>query len=74
MPTTFKKCTRVRAGIPAYWIVNLLATQIEASSQPAGASKRPGSYICQDYQAADALPVVIDGREIGCLAVKELLP
>lgn len=71
---SFKKHIYARAGIPVYWIVNLIDQQIEIYSQPTGASKRPDYHIRQDYLQADELPVVVDGREIGRLAVKELLP
>jgi hypothetical protein len=64
----------MRAGVPVYWVVNLLDAQIEVYSQPTGASKRPDYHFRQDYLQADELPVIIDGREIGRLAVKELLP
>lgn len=70
----FKKRIYARAGVPVYWIVNLLDEQIEVYSQPTGPSKRPDYHIRQDYLHADELPVIIDGREIGRLAVKELLP
>jgi Uma2 family endonuclease len=69
-----KKRTYAAAGIPVYWIVNLKARQIEVYTEPAGAAKRPDYRQHRDYKAEDAIPVVLDGVEIGSLAVRDLLP
>jgi Uma2 family endonuclease len=70
----FKKRIYARAGISTYWIINLVDKQIEVYSQPTGPSKCPDYHVRRDYLPADELPVIIDDREIGRLAVKELLP
>lgn len=65
-----KKRTYAAAGIPIYWIVNLAKQQIEVYADPSGTD-----YLQQqDYDRAAEAPVVIDGKEIGRLAVKEILP
>src|SRR5437764_8990107 len=48
-----------RAGIPIYWIVNLIERQVEVYTSPSGALY---GYR-QDYGAADTLPVILDGVE-----------
>jgi Uma2 family endonuclease len=60
-----------RAGIPVYWIVNLRDRQVEVytNSDPAG-----GYRFRVDYRPGDDVPVVIDGREVGRIAVTDLLP
>jgi Uma2 family endonuclease len=62
-----------RARIPVYWIVNLLAFQIEVYTQPR-AGKSPGYRQRQDYGTKDTVPVVIAGEELGRLAVSDVLP
>jgi Uma2 family endonuclease len=63
-----------RAGIPVYWIVNLVDKQIEVYTDPTGPAEMPEYRQRQDYQPGDQVPVVIDGREVGRLAVSDLLP
>jgi Uma2 family endonuclease len=65
------------AGIPVYWIVNLRDHQIELYTDP-----DPGPHVSGvggyrsrvDYQPGDEVPVEIDGREVGRIAVADLLP
>jgi Uma2 family endonuclease len=59
-----------RAGIPVYWIINLVHRQVEVYSEPG-----PEGYGSrQDYHAGEAVPVVIDGQPLGQVAVDEILP
>ena len=69
-----KKRIYARAGIPVYWIINLMDEQIEVYSRPTGAIETPNYDQCQILKSGDELPVIIDGREVGRLAVKDLLP
>ena len=62
------------AGIPIYWIVNLPEKRLEVYTAPSGPGQQPGYEQCQIYGAADAVPLVIEGREVGRIAVHELLP
>ena len=59
-----------RAGIPVYWIVNLGARCIEVYTDPG-----PEGYSTQrDYGSGDVIPVAIDGRPLGQIAVDDILP
>jgi Uma2 family endonuclease len=69
-----KKRIYARAGILVYWIVNLVDKQIEVYTDPTGPAEKPEYRQRQDYQPGDEVPVVIDGREVGRLAVSEVLP
>jgi Uma2 family endonuclease len=66
------------AGIPVYWIVNLTggfspgSGVIEVYSDPDQTAGRYRSRF--DLQAGDHVAVVIDGREVGRIAVTDLLP
>jgi Uma2 family endonuclease len=63
-----------QAGIPVYWIVNLIERQVEVYSDPARRATPPRYRRRQDYRPGDTLPVILDGVEAGTLAVQELLP
>jgi Uma2 family endonuclease len=59
-----------RAGIPVYWIINLVDRQVEVHTQPSGELYTARMI----YTLADTLPVVLDGIEIGRLNLRDLLP
>lgn len=63
-----------RARIPVYWIVNLVDFQIEVYTDPTGPDAEPRYRERKDYRMGDHVPVVIDGREVGRIAVADLLP
>jgi Uma2 family endonuclease len=59
-----------RAGIPVYWIINLVERQVEVYSGP-----HAGGYAkCEVYGPGSIVPVVIDGHVVGQIAVDDLLP
>jgi Uma2 family endonuclease len=58
------------SGIPFYWIVNLADRKIEVHCDPGPAGYRSRT----DYLAGRNVPVVIDGVEIGRIAVVDILP
>ena len=70
----FKKAIYARAGIPVYWIVNLIDRRLEVYSDPSGAADTADYRHREDYREADQAPVVIEGREVGRIPVRELLP
>jgi len=71
---SLKKRLYAAAGIPVYWIVNLLDGQIEVYTEPSGPTDQPDYRHQQNYGPADAVPVVIEDREVGRLSVQDLLP
>jgi Uma2 family endonuclease len=58
------------AGIPIYWIVNLVDRQVEVYSEPGPA----GYGSCAVHREGQSVPVVIGGRVRGRIAVKDILP
>jgi Uma2 family endonuclease len=58
------------AGIPVYWIVNLVERQIEVYSGPSttGYSSRV------DFLEGQNVPVMIEGVEVGQIVVADVLP
>jgi hypothetical protein len=61
------------ATIAVYWIVNRVDRRVEVYTQPKG-GKNPTYKSRTDYGPDDAVPVVVAGKQVGTVAVKELLP
>jgi Uma2 family endonuclease len=56
--------------IPVYWIVDLVHRQVEVHTDPG-----PGGYkSCQVFTSGQEVPVIIDGVEVGRIAVAAILP
>jgi Uma2 family endonuclease len=57
-------------GIPVYWIVNLVDRQVEVYTSPG-----PTGYASRvDFKPGQQVPVVIDGHQLGQIAVDDILP
>jgi Uma2 family endonuclease len=69
-----KKRLYARAGIPVYEIVNLPERKFELYTDPTGPADEPDYRTRRDYGPAEAMPLLLDGREVGLLAVGDLLP
>jgi hypothetical protein len=61
------------AKVAVYWIVNLVDRRVEVYTQPKG-GKNPTYKSRTDYGPDDAVPVVVGGKQVGTVTVKELLP
>jgi Uma2 family endonuclease len=62
-----------RAKMPVYWLVNVSQQTVEVFTQPTGPVARPEFSDRATYGANDQVPVVIDGEEIGRIAVTAIL-
>jgi Uma2 family endonuclease len=72
---TLKARLYARAIIPIYWIVNIPDRQIEVYSDPIGAAAAESHYRQrQDFDVTGAVPLVLDGRTIATIPVRDLLP
>lgn len=69
-----KKRIYARAGIQVYWIINLPENCIEVYTEPTREAEEPDYQRRQDYFPDDEVPVIIEGREVGRLAAREVLP
>lgn len=69
-----KKRVYARAKIPVYWIVNLIERCIEVYTNPTGPGAKPDYRDRVVYGENAEVPVVLDGKEIGRLKVRDLLP
>lgn len=63
-----------RAGIPAYWIVNLIDRHVETFSQPTGAAAAPTYTVRKKFPRGKKVPLVIDGKTVAEISVADLLP
>jgi hypothetical protein len=62
------------AGVPVYLIVHLAARRIEVHRNPAGRGRLAAYQNSETYIESAEVPIVIDGVEVGRLAVRDLLP
>jgi len=65
-----------RAGVPVYWVVNLVARRVEVYSQPQveedGVEPVYSSVAIFDGEAL--VPFVLDGREVARIPASDLIP
>lgn len=62
-----------RAGIPSYWVLDVPGRRLLAHADPRVTEGR-GHYARVDtHRAGDAIPLVLDGREVARLPFDELL-
>ncbi len=59
--------------VPVYWIVNVREGIVEVYTQPRG-GKRPTYRARTDYAAGQVVPVVLGGKQVGAIAVSDILP
>lgn len=62
------------ARVPVYWIVDLSSRAVEVFTDPAGRGKTARYRAAARFGPGEAIPVVVDGRELGAVAVNEILP
>jgi Uma2 family endonuclease len=71
---TTKKKIYARAAIPVYWIVNLRARRLEVYTDPTGPDPAPDYRSRAEYGPDDEVPIVLDGREVARVFVRDFLP
>jgi Uma2 family endonuclease len=69
-----KKRVYARASLPVYWIVNLVDNQIKVYSDPTGPVEQPDYRQMQIYKPGESIPIILDGKVIAKIEVKQLLP
>jgi Uma2 family endonuclease len=62
-----------RAAIAVYWIINLVERHVEVYSGPTGPTDTPAYAVKAVFKPGEDVPVVLDGREVGRVAVVGLL-
>ncbi len=62
-----------RAMVPAYWVADVNGRRIVEHREPRGVEEGGGYAIVESHGPDGAIPLVIDGREIARIPVRELL-
>lgn len=62
-----------RAGLPVYWIVNVVDKVIEVYTQPGGSGDDAAYAQRDDYAVGATVPVSLDSATVGAVAVSEVL-
>lgn len=69
------KEARVRPRrLPAYWIVNLVDRSVEVFTDPTGPARDPDFRTSAVRSESESIHLVVDGRDLGPIAVRDLLP
>lgn len=63
-----------RAGLPVYWIVNLVDRVVEVYTDPDTAAAPPAYRTRTDYAPGSDVPVVLGGAAVAVVPVSELIP
>lgn len=71
---TIKLRSYAAAGIPVYWIVNLPERSVEVYTLPHSGADEPRYTSVQAFSDSQPVELIIDGRRLGSIAVKDLLP
>jgi hypothetical protein len=69
----WKKRIYARSGVACYWVVNVVDDYVEVFTEPSGNVKKPTYGKPAVYNLGDAVPLLIDGKEIAQLLVAEIL-
>ena len=70
----WKRQLYARAGVPVYWIILVAERAVEVYTNPSGPAAEPAYAGVLRYADGEHVQVVIDGREVGTVAVADLLP
>jgi Uma2 family endonuclease len=70
----FKKTIYAQAGVPIYWLVNLVDHRVEEYTNPTGPAEHADYRARHDYSSADDIPAALDGRHVAAIPVRDLLP
>ena len=70
----FKRRLYAQAGIPAYWIVNLVEGRVEVYTDPSGPANQPDYRQHLALGHAEEVPLVIEKHEVGRVAAIAMLP
>ncbi len=71
---TAKKALYAAAGIPTYWIVNVVDNQLEVFTGASGPTTQPDYATTTILGPGDDVALILDGQEVGRFPVAALLP
>jgi Uma2 family endonuclease len=62
-----------RAGVPVYWVVNLVDRQVEVLTDPTGPDPDPRYRTTRVYGPGAAVPLELDGAVVASISVDEVI-
>jgi Uma2 family endonuclease len=62
------------AGIPEYWVVNLVDRQVEVFTDPNQSASPPEYRLRSNYSPGQSVPLILDGQLVANIVVDDLLP
>jgi Uma2 family endonuclease len=69
-----KSIIYARAGIPIYWLINLVDRRVEHYSDPRPTATPPAYATRSDYLPGQDVPITLDGQVVASIAVADLVP
>jgi Uma2 family endonuclease len=69
-----KKAIYAQAGIPVYWLVNLIDGRIEEYTDPVTTAENADYHQRRDFTAEGEISLSLDGRCVAAIPVRDLLP
>jgi Uma2 family endonuclease len=66
-----KRTAYAEAGIAVYWIVNVVARQVEVYTRPVNEGRYESR---KDFKSGQQVPVVIAGQQLPPIAVDDIMP
>lgn len=60
--------------VASYWIVNIRGAAVEVYTDPAGRGRSASYRGAKSYGPAEEIPVMIEGREVGRISARDILP
>jgi Uma2 family endonuclease len=63
-----------RAGIPAYWVIDVANGAVEVFTRPSGPPAAPAYASHQTIRPPAAVPLTLDGTAVGPVPAADLLP
>jgi Uma2 family endonuclease len=70
----WKRRIYAKAGIPVYWIVNLIDRVVEVYSHPSAEGASADYRPRVTFEENSRVPVVLDGTAIGEILIADILP
>jgi Uma2 family endonuclease len=62
-----------RAGIPVYWIVNVVDRIVEVHTEPSGEGELPRYAKQEEFSIGSSFPIMLDGIAYGMIVVQDLM-
>jgi Uma2 family endonuclease len=69
-----KKSIYAQAGIPCYWLVNLIDHRIEEYTDPVTSGENADYRQRRDYSGKDEIAFLLERRQVASVSVREMMP